>query len=78
MKIAVTKDHIKYGEAGSDNECPIALAFSEIFPNETIEVDGNNVIISRSQRSFQLPKRARNFIDTFDKRKPVKPFTFTI
>ena len=78
MRITVTKDCIKHGRVQSLSECPVALAFSDYFPNEEIEVDRDTWKIIGSDRSFKLSRATMRFIDRFDEGRPVRPFSFTI
>ncbi len=75
MKIHVRRRHIEMGKRFSSRECPVALACAEVF--------GGVVSVSqwglRSTDGFHtLPLPAQRFIDNFDSRKPVKPFTFVL
>lgn len=74
MKIKVTQDHIDRGKAFNCGYCPVALAIRE--QAETVAVSRREVRITAWH--YDLPRSAQRFIDRFDLRKPVKPFTFIL
>lgn len=77
MKVTVEQRHIVKGRPGHPNYCPIALAVKDMFPGKEIGV-GNNFFLSIGEEWYSIPRSARNFIDAFDFKLPVQPFSFTM
>lgn len=79
ITINVTKRDIKNGKAGagSCSKCPIALAVKRINKNWCV---GAATIFSRRNSLWValLPRSARTFIDRFDSRERVRPFSFKL
>ncbi|MDQ3748018.1 MAG: hypothetical protein M3367_03220 [Acidobacteriota bacterium] len=84
MHIKVTKNHIKNGERTSPNYCPVALAIREQIENSScVEVcDELQPVISffRDDEliSLEAPDEVFEFVQAFDTRKRVKPFSFEL
>ena len=76
MTIEVKKKHIKEGTRLSCEECPIALALQDAGLSKAwVETDSFCV----NGDEFQaLPLSAMLFIDKFDNKKKVEPFSFDI
>jgi len=79
-KIEVTTGNIRKGVASEVYHCPVALAIKR-----TLKID--NVYVAQDMTSFRfndtefdlsLPVRVINWIDRFDDRKEVKPFSFML
>lgn len=76
MKVTVTQEHIDRGTRLLSTGCPVARAIAALgFTNVT--VGGLTAYAGPAQR-WALPKTARQFIEKFDGRKPVSPFTFVM
>lgn len=80
MKIKVEQKHI---DKGSSKGCPIALAINEQYkPRSAVQVYVNRFIPERAVIQFDqhhfISKKAREFIDRFDKAQPVKPFVLCL
>lgn len=75
VRVSVTERHIAAGVRGSGNECPIALALTEMgfsFPGVGMDyatLDG---------RQAQMPTLAVEFIRNFDNCGSVHPITFDL
>ena len=77
VMIKVTADDIANGKRMDIYNCPVAKAISrrlgqEVFAGteEYVTVEGNRV--------YNLPEKARGFIDSFDGCEDVSPFTFRL
>lgn len=73
MIVKVTRKHIKNGKRGSMKSCPIALALIGMSFKDC-KVDSADWCFR--DNSATLPKQAQEFIDKFDDKEPVKPFSF--
>ncbi len=73
MKIEVTQRDISRGERGSITHCPVALAIKRATRRGACV---SNECASVGDEDIFLPARVGKFIEAFDARKPVKPFTF--
>ena len=82
MKVTVTQHHINIGQRLVPNMCPIALAIRDVCPNWhliTVSPEDVNVFVHRMDCvyiSYDLPQKARNFVNSFDQKMPVQPFSF--
>lgn len=77
-KIEVRAKHIKAGIIGSPFRCPIALALKDSnIPNLKVSV-GDCFLGKADGIYLTAPTRVNRFIYQFDKRKLVKPFSFTL
>lgn len=89
MKVKVTQSHIKRGNKGQANSCPIALAVQEAIKESCLpKFFGKitEVVVDESSRvqfdngcefSFD-DDRFADFIQNFDEGKKVKPFQFDL
>ena len=84
MRLVVTQTDIDLALKNSSCNCPIAKSMQRRFPNKAVEVfhrfltlgDFSSSIIQKT--CWNIPPRAKNFINQFDIGKKVKPFHFTI
>lgn len=74
--ITVTAEDIRDGIVGDGDDCPIAHAAKRAFRIECATCGDD--VLEVGYDSFPLPKRACEFIERFDARKPVKPFSFRV
>lgn len=83
MKVTLRKRHIKKGQTGESQYCPIALALKEkthksvdVGDAESITINGTSYFV----KGVQLKNRVDNFIQNFDAGLMgwVKPFTFEV
>ena len=81
MKIKVTREDIVQGEVKNGSRCPVARALKREF-GENIFNDSPNGVheeeVTINRKSYELSKRAREFIRMFDKKMSVRPFNFII
>lgn len=79
FKIIVTEDHIENGDKNSSDECPIALSLSDMGCKD-VEVSTETVtfIYNTKDYLFDLPWKAKKFINSFDGGDYVKPLQFTL
>ena len=73
MIVKVTKKHIKNGKRGSSISCPIALALRGMSFKGCIV---NSEDWDFKDKIASLPRNARKFIEDFDEKEPVSPFSF--
>ncbi len=85
LTVKVKKSHIVKGKPRDGSSCPIAKAFRDVKgrPKGKVHVDAMGIGVGEGiwdPAFYQLPvpKKARMFMYRFDKRKPVKPFTFRV
>ena len=83
FEINVTQDHIDRGQRQNCEECPIALAVKEQFPDKVwnISVEEELFIDWKDGpygESFIFPEIASAFIVDFDNNQPVGPFSFKV
>lgn len=80
ITIEVTQQDIGDGKQGSIRECAIALAVKRYFPECTVSVDSNSVVITaRHSCRILLPGSATKFVRDFDHHKrTVSPFSFDL
>ena len=81
IKVTVTQKDIDTGIADNCLECPIARALKRTTRKEWA-VWKDNVFTSNvkacNYKQYDLPNKAQRFIEKFDERKPVKPFSFIL
>jgi hypothetical protein len=78
--VSVTAGHIAAGKREDCENCPIALAFAEVFPGSPY-IDEFSCMITDddgAEVEFDLPDEALEFIAAFDDGLPVAPFSFTV
>lgn len=83
--ITVTPKDIAEGKPGEAHSCPIALAIQRAIPKaEDVEVDSDYIsfcyeLIAQAIY-IDIPSRLMisDFIEQFDKYKPVRPFEFLL
>lgn len=80
ITIEVTQDDIDNGKPDRIDMCPIVLACRRAIPGRTSYVgecgDFITVYGGIGVIKYSLSKEAMKFINDFDYRNPVKPFTF--
>ena len=80
MKIRVTAEHIKNGQRGEPQACPVALAIKEATGIMWITV-GPHDMSTMSESQLTLPVSVQKFIRAFDhgeRKEEVVPFDFEI
>lgn len=77
IQVRVMQRDIDRGHRSDCFKCPIALALKRAFPRREFEV-GFGFVSFEKGPTISLPTKAREFIDAFDNKQPVKPFTFRI
>ncbi len=75
MTIHVTQAHIDAGAREDCRECPVALAIHEA-TGCTCEVLPWTIYTDRGK--FKLPRAVFEFIEAFDNKQPVQPFSFEV
>ena len=79
MKINVTKRNIEKGKRKSCGACPVALALRRTFKVTEVSVASRIVIFGLSpQACFETPDEVLRFMDRFDRRCKVEPFSFEL
>ena len=89
MRISVTAEDIMDGIPGDCDNCPLVFAMSRAIPGAfAVTVGGDNAIAyfwvgegveqRQSQRTFALPKEARDFVEHFDMTRYGQPFSFEL
>ena len=76
IRVTVTQDDIDCGTPQDNHSCPIALALTRLFPDVKINVGAQ--IAEIDWTSYQISKRAQEFIDAFDADEIVSPATFVL
>ena len=78
VAVRITNEHILKGKRKSCWWCPIALALSELFPDQYVAVRFVDILIG--EKSYATPNDARIFISAFDASGPsmVQPFEFVL
>jgi hypothetical protein len=81
--IQVTQEDINAGEAGNCYSCPLALAIRRVCPGSLPWVQSLGVGWRTSHKhgpvdSSPLPREATAFIDRFDVKRDVSPFSFVL
>lgn len=78
VTVKVTQEHINKGKVQNENSCPIALALKEQgFKGVAVPGGTFTLKVGKFHPSYTLPKKADQFVDTFDYEGKVKPFEFT-
>lgn len=75
--IKVTAEDIEKGDLDSPRRCPVARAVKRAFRCRWTKVCMFQIFTSRYE-TWRQPKRVQSFVDRFDRRRPVKPFSFTL
>lgn len=78
LRIDVTAEHIRLGEAGDGEECPIALALCEETGKRWLVCAVHAELAERPYAACRLPRRVQRFVQQFDADKPVRPFAFDL
>lgn len=73
--IKVTKKHIQKG-GKYYNDCPVALAIKDVFPDKTVSVDGMYIFVT--PKNIKCPRSVSRFVNRYDDEKSVKPFNFIL
>jgi hypothetical protein len=85
MKINVTTKHIKMGVPEETDACPIAHAVREaiektclksLVKDREICVESGGIAVG--SLFMTTPQKVDDFIEKFDDKKPVKPFSFVL
>lgn len=80
MRVVVTKEHIAAGRPLSEEHCPIALAIRRK-PGFSKATVGHHFIFKDNHKAyprFLMPIEVQTFINRFDSKQPVSPFSFDI
>lgn len=80
MKIRVTKEHIKKGIRTSPSQCPVARAL-KAKGLVNVGVTEDDINWNKRGGPYQwaaTPPTVTEFIRAFDKKQPVKPFSFQL
>ncbi len=72
MKIQITQQHIDKGIPGCKENCAIALAYKEQFPEKKISIHNGRIIIDGVE--FGFGGIIQQFIRDFDEGKSISPF----
>lgn len=76
IKVSVTKNDIRRGVAQRTDRCPVALAVTRALRSQAfVETDEIRVHIPVPCR-MTTPRKAAQFIQSFDGGQKVNPFTF--
>ncbi len=80
MYFDLTQDHISNGKFGIGNSCPLALCIKEKTGAEVIIGlnQNNQPTCFINKREVILPRPVQNFVNDFDGRRKVKPFSFPL
>lgn len=82
LTVKITGEHIHKGIKGTNDRCPIAIALNEQHPRKGVwfvDCDRAETIAGNDFEAYELPKKARIFIQEFDEEPiMVKPFTFEL
>lgn len=73
--VEVTQDDIHMGQRGDCSACPIALALNRR-TNRKWNVGRLYASLADGKWSIDTPDEVRDFVDAFDYRNPVTPFSF--
>ncbi len=76
VKIEVLAKDIRLGKRNHSKTCAISRAAKRQFKGKDIST--RYVSMSVGEWTYNLPKKASNFISRFDMGKKVKPFSFTM
>lgn len=76
MKINVKQDDIKRGTRFTPTICPIALAIKRATRRKVSA--GCGWIVFANGEYYNTPHEVRLFMDRYDSRLPVEPFTFDL
>lgn len=74
--VEVSAADIKKGKRNEPESCPIALAVQRLLPWNSISVNEDTIEIDGC--SYDLPKIAEKFVEKFDAKETVEPFSFAI
>lgn len=80
LVINVTDENIQDGCPSSVHQCPIALAVAEKLDinSESVTVDKGAVFIEGYYECYDLSKKAKEFVRSFDRKQPVKSTKFVL
>ncbi len=80
MKITVTKEDIRKGKRFDPRACPVYWAIKRSVSNPSEFFVNRLALRSESceQEICRFPDSVTEFIDRFDLKKPVKPFSFNL
>ena len=81
--ITVTQEDIDHGKKGDCGECPIARAAKRAFPALFPTVSCYNLYLDSAPgrddgHGTPLPQKASEFVQDFDRGRPVEPFSFEV
>lgn len=74
ISVPVTQEHIDNGWTRSRQHCPLALALSEMFPEQSWEV-GSFHASGGYGHTYKISPHGQKFILCFDNHRTVHPFT---
>ena len=79
VAVEVTTGGIKLGVPNDEQKCPIARALKYLkFRGVEVGFHAISFVYKGVSYTADVPKPAQKFITNFDKKKVVKPFTFSI
>lgn len=80
INVEITKYFIGKGKIDSQ-ECPIALALTEQFPNVYWDVEASRIgyiDVNDHDHAVPMPPAGRDFVHAFDNDGDARPFTLTL
>lgn len=80
LSVDVLKADIKYGVKGNNSSCPVARALKRKFRGAKVKVGCYSAFVSHKGDavSYDLSKKAQNFVSRFDWDLEVKPVTISM
>jgi hypothetical protein len=83
VTINVTEKHIAEGKPGTADSCAVTLAIEEAISSEAVFTYGNHVEIGDNAMDlscgfYRVSKTVERFINAFDNKDPVRPFSFIL
>ena len=86
LKVTVTQKHINTGVPENGFTCPISLSVQDILKRPRVYTGSHVAVLwennppprERRYRNFRLSKRAKSFMDKFDRKEKVVPTNFIL
>lgn len=78
IRAEVTERDIRLGVCGDSRRCPIARALNRAMGTRQAVGVGSEIMFDRDGLYLTTPKVLLTFMNRFDNRKPVSPFSFTL
>lgn len=79
MTIHVTQEHIRKGERGCCENCPVALAIQELTGDRRWRVGSSKIWRNgEMRRAVDHPQKVHRFVVKYDQGKKPRPFTFDL